>query len=45
MVDGWPWERVVEREAAEFQCNQRFRCGPPGSLCRLWHECEGPGPS
>lgn len=42
-VDGRAVERVVERQAVKFQCDQRFRCDPPCHLCRSWHECQGPG--
>ena len=44
-VDGWAVERVVEREAAKFQCNQRYRCDPVCCLCRSCHRCEEAGPS
>jgi hypothetical protein len=41
----WFAERVVERQAAEFQCNQRYSCEPPCSLCRPGHGREEAGPS
>ena len=44
-VDGPPVERVVERQAAKFQCNQRFRCDPPCYLRRSCYRCEEAGPS
>jgi hypothetical protein len=39
-ADGMAVERVVEREAVKFQCNQRFMCDPPCHLCRSCHRCE-----
>ena len=44
-VDGLAVERVVERQPAKFQCNQRFRCDPPCHLCRSCYRCEEAGPS
>ena len=32
-------ERVVEREAAKFQCNHRYGCHSAGCLCRSCHRC------
>jgi len=40
-VDGLAVERVVEREAAKSQGNQRYGCDPPCYLCRSRHGSEG----
>ncbi len=39
-VAAWFVERVMERQAAEFQCNQRYSCEPPCCLCRPGYGCE-----
>jgi hypothetical protein len=36
-------ERVVEREAAKFQCNQRSRRDPSCYLCRSGYGCRVAG--
>jgi hypothetical protein len=33
-------ERVMERQGAKFQCNQRFGYDPPWHLCKSGYGCE-----
>ncbi len=41
----WAVERVVEQQAAKFQCNQRFRCDLSCHPCRSCYRCKEAGPS